>query len=84
MGKLPIALLFCFSVAACASPQQTTGTAAGVAAGAVIAGPIGAVAGGAVGAYVTAPVRPGVCYRTDAFGRVLYTRYGRPILVRCG
>ena len=83
MGKVGLALLCCLSVAACASPQQTTGTAAGVVAGAVIAGPIGAVAGGAIGAYVTAPVSPGVCYRTDALGRVLYSRYGRPILVRC-
>jgi hypothetical protein len=71
------------TLAACSSPQQTAGTAAGVAAGAVVAGPIGAVAGGAIGAVVTAPGRPGLCYRTDRYGRVIYNRYGQPRLVRC-
>jgi hypothetical protein len=54
-----------------------------VAAGAVVAGPIGAVAGGAIGALVTAPGRPGYCYRTDYYGRVIYNRYGQPRVVRC-
>ena len=71
------------SLAACSSPQQTAGTAAGVAAGAVVAGPIGAVAGGAIGALVTAPGRPGFCYRTDRYGRVLHNRYGQPRAIRC-
>jgi hypothetical protein len=71
------------TLAACSSPQQTAGTAAGVAAGAVVVGPIGAVAGGAIGAVVTAPGRPGFCYRSDRYGRMIYNRYGQPRLVRC-
>ena len=83
MRTLAIMILAGTSLAACSSPQQTAGTAAGVAAGAVVAGPIGAVAGGAIGALVTAPGRPGYCYRTDYYGRVIYNRYGQPRVVRC-
>ena len=83
MRKLAVIVLAGVSLAACSSPQQTAGTAAGVAAGAVVAGPIGAVAGGAIGALVTAPGRPGFCYRTDRYGRVLYNSYGQPRVVRC-
>ena len=80
MRRLAVLVLAVAPLAACASPTQTAGTAAGVAAGAVIAGPIGAVAGGAIGAIATAP---GYCYRTDIYGRVIYDRYGRPRLRRC-
>jgi len=83
MHKIFMTVLVCGAVAACASPQQTAGTAAGVAAGAVVAGPIGAVAGGAIGALVTAPDRPGYCYRTNRYGEVRVDRYGRPLLRRC-
>ena len=83
MRKFAVVVLACGALAGCSSPQQTAGTAAGVAAGAVVAGPIGAVAGGAIGALATAPGRPGFCYRTDRYGRVLHTRYGRPRVVRC-
>jgi len=27
--------------------------------------------------------RPGFCYRTDRYGRVIYNRYGQPRVVRC-
>ena len=83
MRSIAFVVLTCGTLAGCSSPQQTAGTAAGVAAGAVVAGPIGAVAGGAIGALVTAPGRPGFCYRTDRYGRVLYNRYGQPRVVRC-
>jgi hypothetical protein len=41
MRTLAVLVLTGVSLAACSSPQQTAGTAAGVAAGAVVAGPIG-------------------------------------------
>lgn len=80
MRQLILAALACGTLAACASPQQTAGTAAGAAAGALVAGPIGLVAGGAIGAVATAP---GYCYRTDRYGRIRYDYYGRPLLRRC-
>jgi osmotically inducible lipoprotein OsmB len=55
MRNLGIVLLVCLSVAACATRQQTAGTAAGAVGGAVVGGPVGAVVGGAAGAVVTAP-----------------------------
>jgi osmotically inducible lipoprotein OsmB len=83
MRKIVFVALACATLAACASQRQTAGTAVGAAAGAVVAGPVGLVAGGAIGALVTAPGRPGYCYRTDRYGNVLYSRRGRPLLARC-
>ena len=80
MRKIVFAVLVCGTVAACSTPQQTAGTAAGAAAGALVAGPVGLVAGGAIGALATAP---GYCYRTNRYGEVLVDRYGRPLLRRC-
>ncbi len=67
MRGLGLVLLTCLALSACSSPRQTTGTAVGVAAGALVAGPVGAVAGGAVGAAVTAP---SYCYVPDRYGRM--------------
>src|SRR5215210_6743346 len=67
MRSLGLALLACLAVAACSTQRQTVGTAAGVAAGAVVAGPVGAVVGGAVGAVATAP---GSCYYRNRYGRL--------------
>jgi osmotically inducible lipoprotein OsmB len=55
MRNLALVLFACLGLASCATQRQTVGTAAGVAAGAVVAGPVGAVVGGAAGAIVTAP-----------------------------
>ena len=67
MRSLGLVLLTCLAVAACSTQRQTVGTAAGVAAGAVVAGPVGAVVGGAVGAVATAP---GPCYYRNRYGRL--------------
>ena len=55
MQKLILASLLCLVAAACASPQQATGTAAGATAGALVGGPVGAVVGAGIGAAATAP-----------------------------
>jgi hypothetical protein len=55
MSKLVLVSLLCLGAAACASPQQATGTAAGATAGALVGGPVGAVVGAGVGAAATAP-----------------------------
>lgn len=55
MHKVIIIAVAGLSLAACQTPQQTAGTAAGATAGAVVAGPVGAVVGGTVGAAATAP-----------------------------
>jgi osmotically inducible lipoprotein OsmB len=55
MRKLALVVLACLGLGACATQRQTVGTATGVAAGALVAGPVGAVVGGAAGAVVTAP-----------------------------
>ena len=65
--RLGLALFTCLALAACSTQRQTVGTAAGVAAGAVVAGPVGAVVGGAVGAVATAP---GYCYYRNRWGRL--------------
>ena len=58
MRKLLLAALIGLSVAACQTPQQSAGTAGGVVAGAIVAGPVGAVVGGVAGAVVAAPGGP--------------------------
>ena len=55
MRKLALVVLACLGLGACATQRQTVGTATGVAAGAIVAGPVGAVVGGAAGAAITAP-----------------------------
>jgi hypothetical protein len=55
MHKLIVASFLCLGAAACATPQQSAGTAAGAVAGAVVAGPVGAAVGAGVGAVATAP-----------------------------
>ncbi|KAA2234974.1 hypothetical protein [Salinarimonas soli] len=55
MRQLALLALPCLALAACASPQQSAGTAVGATAGAVVGGPVGAVVGGAVGAAATSP-----------------------------
>ena len=62
MRSLGLALFTCLMLAACSTQRQTVGTAAGVAAGAVVAGPVGAV-----GAVATAP---GYCYYRNRWGRL--------------
>src|SRR4051794_34423327 len=66
MRSLGLALFTCLVLGACSTQRQTVGTAGGVAAGAVVAGPVGAVVGGAVGAVATAP---GYCYYRNRWGR---------------
>ena len=67
MRNFGLALFACLALGACSTQRQTVGTAAGVAAGAVVAGPAGAVVGGAVGAVATAP---GYCYYRTRYGRL--------------
>ncbi len=84
--KVLTAIAAGLALTACATQQQTAGTATGAVAGAIVGGPVGAVAGGAVGAAVTAPggpLAPGVCYVTDRQGRVLVDRAGRARTRRC-
>ena len=58
MQKIVLISLVCGGLAACASPQQATGTAAGATVGAVAGGPVGALVGAGVGAAATAPRAP--------------------------
>lgn len=72
MRKFSLVVLACLSTAACATRQQSEGTAAGAVGGALVGGPIGAVVGGVAGAVVTQP--GGVmdsrrCYYRDRQGR---------------
>ena len=86
MRKLLLTALIGLSVAACQTPQQSAGTAGGIVAGAVVAGPVGAVVGGVAGAVVAAPggpLDPGYCYVTTRRGTILYDRWGRPGVRRC-
>ena len=86
MKKILLLPFIALSLGACATNRQTVGTATGVVAGAVIAGPVGAVAGGVAGAAVTAPgvyLGAGVCYVRDWRGNVLVNRYGVPRTRRC-
>src|SRR3954453_23275253 len=46
LRSLGLALFTCLALASCSTQRQTVGTAAGVATGAVVAGPVGAVVGG--------------------------------------
>jgi len=85
MRKFAVIVL-CLSAGACATPQQSAGTAAGAVGGAVVGGPVGAVVGGAAGAVVTAPggpLSPGYCYVRDRAGNILRYRSGRPRVRRC-
>ena len=81
MRKLLLAALIGLSVASCQTPQQSAGTAGGVVAGAIVAGPVGAVVGGVAGAG--GPLDPGYCYVTTRRGTILYDRWGRPGVRRC-
>jgi hypothetical protein len=79
-------ILICLSASACATPQQSAGTATGAVGGAIVGGPVGAVVGGVAGAAVAAPggpLDPGYCYVRDRGGNILYYRSGRPRLRRC-
>ena len=78
MRKLLLAALMGLSVAACQTPQQSAGTAGGIVAGAVVAGPVGAVVAAPGG-----PLDPGYCYVTTRRGTILYDRWGRPRVRRC-
>jgi uncharacterized protein YcfJ len=81
-----LALIACFSLVGCATPLQSTGTAAGAVSGAVIGGPVGAVVGGAAGALVTAPggpLSPGYCYVRGRHGQILRYPSGRARVRRC-
>ena len=55
MRKFSLVLLACLSTAACATRQQSEGTAAGAVGGALVGGPVGAVVGGVAGAVVSQP-----------------------------
>jgi hypothetical protein len=55
MQRALIAIFLSTNLGACASDQQTAGTATGAVAGAVVGGPVGAVVGGVAPATVTAP-----------------------------
>ena len=61
MRSFVLVVLVCMSAAACATREQSTGTAAGAVGGALVAGPVGAVVGGVGGALVTAPGAPLGC-----------------------
>ena len=81
-----MALALCLLAAACATPQQTVGTATGAGVGAVVGGPVGAVVGGAVGAVTTAPggpLSPGYCYVRGRYGHILRHHNGSPVVRRC-
>ena len=71
MRKFSLVLLACLSTAACATRQQTEGTAAGAVGGALVGGPVGAVVGGVAGAVVTQPggvIDSRRCYHRDRQG----------------
>ena len=55
---ISLAGLTFIGLSACSTPEQTTGTTAGVVGGALVGGPVGAVVGGAVGAVATEPGTP--------------------------
>ena len=55
---LSLAGLSLIGMSACSTPEQTTGTTAGVVGGALVGGPVGAVVGGTVGAVATEPGMP--------------------------
>ena len=91
MQKFVVISALCLAAAGCASPQQTTGTAAGATAGAIVGGPVGAVVGAGIGAAATAPtgpgqvasLPPGTCYVADRAGNIRVDRSGRPLTTRC-
>jgi hypothetical protein len=86
MTRFAFVLLISASLAACATREQSAGTAAGAVGGALIGGPIGLVVGAAAGSVVTAPGAPlgsGWCYAYGANGDVLYHRDGTPRRRRC-
>ena len=91
MQKIMLIGALCLAAAACASPQQTTGTAAGATAGAIVGGPVGAVVGAGIGAAASAPtgpaqlgsLPPGSCYVADRAGNIRSDRSGRPLITRC-
>ncbi|WP_133239390.1 hypothetical protein [Microvirga sp. KLBC 81] len=55
MQKLAFVTVLCLLAGACATRQQTTSTAVGAGAGAVVGGPVGAVVGAGAGAVAGAP-----------------------------
>ena len=55
---ISLAGLALIGLSACSTPEQTTGTTAGVIGGALVGGPVGAVVGGTVGAVATQPGTP--------------------------
>ncbi len=74
MRKLSLVILACLSTAACATRQQTEGTAAGAVGGALVGGPVGAVVGGVAGAVVTEPggvIDSRRCHYRDSEGRLV-------------
>jgi hypothetical protein len=80
------AIALCLLAGACATPEQSAGTAAGAVGGAVVGGPIGAVVGGAAGAVVAAPggpLSPGYCYVRGRHGHILRHRDGSPVVRPC-
>ena len=78
-----MALALCLLAAACATPQQTVGTATGAGVGAVVGGPVGAVVGGAVGASLRRLAAPGYCYVRGRHGHILRHHNGSPVVRRC-
>ena len=71
MSKIVFASLLCLGAAACASPQQATGTAAGATAGALVGGPVGAAVGAGIGAAATAPRGTATQVQTAPAGRAV-------------
>lgn len=87
MRKFTLALLSSLSLGACATQEQTAGTAAGAVGGALIAGPVGLVVGAAAGSVVTAPGAPlgsGWCPVYGPDGAVQYSSDGTPRRRHCG
>jgi hypothetical protein len=81
-----LAMLLCLSAGACATQEQSAGTAAGAVGGAVVGGPVGAVVGGVAGAVIAAPggpLSPGYCYVRGRHGVILHHRDGRARVRRC-
>jgi hypothetical protein len=86
MKNFALILMAGLSLAACATPQQSAGTATGVVAGALVGGPVGAVVGGVAGAAATAPGGPleaGYCYSRYRSGRIIRNPDGSPRVHPC-
>jgi hypothetical protein len=86
MKKIGVIALACASLAACSTPQQTTGTTRRRCGRRTRLRPVGAVVGGVAGAAVTAPGAPlgaGHCYVRNHSGEILYRADGSPRVRRC-